>query len=259
LTNLDVKALTLDPTNATILYARTAGGVFKSNDGGSNWTDINAGLTSVDVRALDIDPTRPNILYVGTAAGVFRSTTGGSSWTAVNAGLSSLSNSSLTIDPSRPERVYIRTDDGNFVNIFSGLCLTLTTSATNPLPGSRITYTIALSNSRLSPVSNAIISDTLPAHLTLAGPVVLDPPQSGAVLATSPAHLPTLASNLTVTAQTQLTLTFPVTVSPGVAGGTQIANTVSLTSPDLSLVQKAAATFVISQPTHNTYFPLIMK
>jgi uncharacterized repeat protein (TIGR01451 family) len=237
--------------------------VFKSNDGGSNWTAINAGLTSVDVRALDIDPTRPNILYVGTADGVFRSTTGGSSWTAVNAGLSSLSVNRLAIDPSRPDRVYIRTDEGNFVNIFSGLCLTLTPPVNNPLPGSRITYTIALSNSRASHISSAIISDTLPSNLTLAGPVVLDPPQSGAVLATSSAHLPTLASHLTVTAQTQLTLTFPVTVSPAVAGGTQIVNTVSLTSPNLSLPQQAAATFFISQTspsiTQDTYLPLIMK
>jgi hypothetical protein len=60
-----------------------------------------------------------------------------------------------------------------------------------------------------------------------------------------------------------LTLTFPVTVSPAVAGGTQIVNTVSLTSPNLSLPQQAAATFVISQTTQSTaqdtYLPLILK
>src|SRR5262245_4958395 len=37
-------ALAIDPRSPSTLYAGTKGGVFKSDDGGSHWSAINAGL-----------------------------------------------------------------------------------------------------------------------------------------------------------------------------------------------------------------------
>ena len=48
-------------------------GVFKSTNGGTNWTAMNTGLTSTDVYALAINPQTPDTLYAGTyGGGVFK-------------------------------------------------------------------------------------------------------------------------------------------------------------------------------------------
>jgi hypothetical protein len=43
--------------------------VFKSTDGGANWSAVNTGLTKTLVFALAIDPVTPTILYAGTYGG----------------------------------------------------------------------------------------------------------------------------------------------------------------------------------------------
>jgi disulfide bond formation protein DsbB len=54
-----VYALAIDPTTPSTLYAGTLGfGVFKSTNGGGNWSAVNAGLTSTGTTVffLAIDP-----------------------------------------------------------------------------------------------------------------------------------------------------------------------------------------------------------
>ena len=52
-----IYALAIDPTTPATLYAGTwSGGVFKSTNGGGNWSAVNTGLTDTSVRALAIDP-----------------------------------------------------------------------------------------------------------------------------------------------------------------------------------------------------------
>ena len=72
-----VSALAIDPATPTTLYAGTSGGVYKSTDGGGNWSAVNTGLGSAAVSALAVDPVTPTTLYAGTAGGVFKSTDGG--------------------------------------------------------------------------------------------------------------------------------------------------------------------------------------
>ncbi|PYS46203.1 MAG: hypothetical protein DMG13_30485, partial [Acidobacteria bacterium] len=115
LTNMNVTALAIDPLNPATLYAGTApfdaetddgGGVFRSTNGGMNWTAVNSGLTTVFVSTLTIDRSKPKTLYAGTDVGVFKSADGGSSWTAINGGLTSVEVYALTIDPSNPATLY---------------------------------------------------------------------------------------------------------------------------------------------------------
>ena len=83
-----IYALAIDPATPTTLYAGTGGGVFKSTNGGGNWSAVNTGLTNTNVYALAIDPATPTTLYAGTHdGGVFKSTNGGGNWSAVNTGL----------------------------------------------------------------------------------------------------------------------------------------------------------------------------
>lgn len=75
LANTDVRALAI---NSTALFAGTAGGIYKSSDGGSTWTPFNdAGLTSNDIRALLISGS---YIFAGTSDGIFRSPTASAGW-----------------------------------------------------------------------------------------------------------------------------------------------------------------------------------
>ncbi len=92
----------------------TSAGVFKTSDGGSKWSAVNAGLTNLKVSALVINPANPSTIYAGTSGGVFRSTDSGGAWSAVNGGLSDLEVSSLVINPASPSTIYA----GTFAAVF---------------------------------------------------------------------------------------------------------------------------------------------
>ena len=96
----------INPANPEILYAPgdlydgflpdvIDRGLFKSSDGGANWSAT--GLTNTSVSTVAIDPLNPDTLYAGTKdngvvdtpfRGMFKSTDGGDSWVAINTGLS---------------------------------------------------------------------------------------------------------------------------------------------------------------------------
>ena len=113
--------MAIDPLTPTILYAGTYdGGVFKSTNGGGNWSPVNTGLTDIKVHALAIDPVTPTTLYAGTDnlpetnGGVFKSTNGGGNWSAVNTGLYVYSQIlTLVIDPTTPDILYVGTGIGD--------------------------------------------------------------------------------------------------------------------------------------------------
>src|SRR5215472_4523353 len=95
-----IQALAINPATPTTLYAGTgSGGVFKSANGGAQWSAMNTGLSSPIVTAIVINPGTPATLYAGTSGGVFRSTDGGAHWSAVNTGLTDSSIKALVIDP----------------------------------------------------------------------------------------------------------------------------------------------------------------
>lgn len=68
-TRMAAIALAIDPTAPALVYAGTPLGVFKTTDGGGNWSLASAGLTTRNVTALAIDPMAASTLYAGAAAG----------------------------------------------------------------------------------------------------------------------------------------------------------------------------------------------
>jgi hypothetical protein len=88
-----ITALAVDPRNANVVYAGAAqGGVWKSTDGGQNWTPLTDQQASLAVGAMAIAPSAPDTIYVGTGefnlsfdayygVGVLKSTDGGQNWT----------------------------------------------------------------------------------------------------------------------------------------------------------------------------------
>ena len=71
ITNYAVTTVAIDPQNTSTVYAATGAGVFRSTDGGANWSAVNSGLTTLAVAALAVDPQNTNTVYAGTAGGVF--------------------------------------------------------------------------------------------------------------------------------------------------------------------------------------------
>lgn len=127
----------MNPENPEILYAsmweRTrrpdrrhyggeSCGIYKTTDGGANWTELTSGLPSgPDVGRIGISlaPSNPDILYsiyadeVGYFAGIFKTTNGGETWTQTNDGALGNMYSSygwwfgrIRVDPVNPQVAY---------------------------------------------------------------------------------------------------------------------------------------------------------
>jgi len=99
-----VTALEIDPVDTNILYLGTAnGGVWRSLDGGTNWTPISDGAQSLAIGSLTLAPSNRNILYVGTG----EANGSGDSFSGV--GLYRIDNPSTTatlVGPINPVRTY---------------------------------------------------------------------------------------------------------------------------------------------------------
>ena len=138
-----VQALAIAPGDATVVYAgitgfgaSTAGGLYKSTDGGNSWMRLTDALDT-GVEAIALDPKNPETVYIGTGgkAGVFRSTDGGTSWQQADSGLPRLrvktdtgkritetfDVTDLAIDPAHPTTLYAAAyDHGVFRSTDSG-------------------------------------------------------------------------------------------------------------------------------------------
>ncbi len=105
---------------AAVMYAATAGGVFKSTNGGGTWAAFNgAGATSlpdVAVRALAVDVTNSN-LYAATSTGVFQTATGAASWLPVNFGLTTTDVLSMVVSGTT---IFAGTNGGGVFNASLG-------------------------------------------------------------------------------------------------------------------------------------------
>lgn len=134
-----------------------------------------------------------------------------------------------TLPPSLPSRLPL---------LQGTVVLTVTKSAENaggdPLrPGERITYTITISNSGDITATNVVVSDTFPANTNfVTDSVSISPPSAGSTPGTQGTQ-PIIASGITVTAQSLVTVTYAVTVTSPLTNGTVITNTASVTSTEV--------------------------
>lgn len=67
-----VSAIAIHPTNPNIVYVGTAqGGLYRTTDGGTNWTPLFDSALSLAVGAIAIAPSQPETVYVGTGEPAF--------------------------------------------------------------------------------------------------------------------------------------------------------------------------------------------
>ncbi|MEO8622139.1 MAG: glycosyl hydrolase [bacterium] len=137
-----ISRVRIHPTNPDIVYVAAQGnvwaptpdrGVYRSKDGGKNWSKVFFRNDSTGASDLAFDPSNPNVLYAafwqagrtpwmlnsgGTGSGVFKSTDGGDTWKDIshNPGMPAgiFGNIGLTVSAANPNRVFaiIEADSG---------------------------------------------------------------------------------------------------------------------------------------------------
>ncbi len=107
-----VNTVAADSVAATVVYAGTDAGLFKSQDGGATWRLAGSRPQCTNVTTVATDPVDSNLVYAGTATvspdciegrqdGLFRSTDAASEWNAVEIGLPAASIETVAGEPGR--------------------------------------------------------------------------------------------------------------------------------------------------------------
>jgi photosystem II stability/assembly factor-like uncharacterized protein len=113
-----VEAVAGIPGNPNVYYfGAVAGGLWKTVDGGVNWTPIFDKESNPSIGAIAIAPSDPNVIYVGTGEpcfrgditygnGMYKSVDAGKTWTHI--GLEDSRHiGRILIDPQNPDLVYV--------------------------------------------------------------------------------------------------------------------------------------------------------
>ncbi|HWS86861.1 MAG TPA: FG-GAP-like repeat-containing protein [Pyrinomonadaceae bacterium] len=118
------RAIVVDPSNPSVVYAGTSGGsgVYKSTDGGLTFEAKANGISIPLVNTLAVHPTTPATLYAGTGFAIFKTTNGGESWTELNLGIPGAGPGAneIVIDPSNPQTVYAATPNRGVLKTTNG-------------------------------------------------------------------------------------------------------------------------------------------
>ncbi|MEI6889569.1 MAG: VPS10 domain-containing protein [Bacteroidales bacterium] len=124
----------VDPLNPNRVFVMGVD-LFRSDNGGSSWTDISTWDFHVDHHAMMFDETTNSIIE-GNDGGLYRSQNSGNSWTKIN-NLALTQFYAIDIDYQNPERLYGGTQDNNTIRTLSG-----GTSDWEPILGGDGMYTL---------------------------------------------------------------------------------------------------------------------
>ncbi|MBE0647416.1 MAG: PKD domain-containing protein [Bacteroidales bacterium] len=122
----------MHPTNHLIMLAAANGGIYRTTDGGANWSLSATG----NFKDIDFKPNDPNIVYAASGANFYRSADNGVTWTQISAGLTGGQRGTIAVTAANPNYVYFV--QSNNSSGFKGLYrsadagLTFTTRSTSP-------------------------------------------------------------------------------------------------------------------------------
>lgn len=129
-----INCVAFHPTNNNIMYAGSAsGGLWKTTNGGSNWTPMSDDLASLGVSDIVIDHQNANTLFVATgdndandtySIGIIKSTDGGNTWTTTGLSYTIQEQrriSKLIMDPNNNQIMYAGTNIGLYKTTDGGV------------------------------------------------------------------------------------------------------------------------------------------
>lgn len=103
-------------SNPNVMYAGTAtAGLWKSTDGGQNWSLMTQDLLINRVFAIEIDYTNENIVYFESGGDVYKTTDGGVNWSIIgDAAFQTNSHSvqDIVMSPVNNQEIYLTSDYG---------------------------------------------------------------------------------------------------------------------------------------------------
>jgi|GEM_PF-2381641 len=115
--------LAADPRDPSRMWAGTAGGLFRSVDGGDSWSEASDGLPSRFVKGVAASPVTPDEVWAGTGAGAARSVDGGRTWQPLEESTSGLPPVEVRIfvfDRDDPARMWAGSAEGLFTSFDGG-------------------------------------------------------------------------------------------------------------------------------------------
>jgi uncharacterized protein (TIGR03437 family) len=162
-----VIAVAADPRSDMTLYVATpGGGLWKTLDGGSNWTPLMETVVTQQFCSVAIDPAEPDVIYAGTgddqnprsAQGVGRSPDGGRTWT-FSARFTNQPVCALAVDPYDSSRVFAGSAEGLYRSADAGASFEKVLS----------TATTSIAFAALDSMYVGILDDNVLAHSTDGG------------------------------------------------------------------------------------------
>lgn len=124
--NFRIRRLIINPTNPQIIIAATNAGVYRTVNGGTNWT-VEANIDCYD---LEFKPGDPTVVYAGSNLAFYRSTDSGDNFTQVSTGIPTTGANRLAIAVTSADPTYVYVLRSNTSSGFGGLYRS-TTSGTS--------------------------------------------------------------------------------------------------------------------------------
>ena len=121
-----VNAVLVDPTDNQIMYVGApAGGIWKTTNGGTDWTPMSDYLPQIGVSAIALSPTDHNTIFIGTgdddghrtySRGVYKSTDGGTTWVGIGPNFSSETEviTEIIVHPANADIIIVASSEGVF-------------------------------------------------------------------------------------------------------------------------------------------------
>jgi uncharacterized repeat protein (TIGR01451 family) len=231
-------------STSTITYSNV-------EDSGGSGTGWDTGLGTDAGGNIDLDP-----LFVEPVDAATAPTTAGDLHLqlvspALDAGYNGFVPPGVTTDLDGGLRSVNGTVDMGPYELQPGLHLHKTPGVDLAMPGEHIAYRIRVANTFSGTVmTGAVISDTLPDGLDLAGSISLDPPGAGVV-----GTPPILVSELTIQPGQFVTITLPVMIQMEAPSGI-VTNTAAISSAQVTTPQVASHVLMVGV---RVYLPLVVK
>jgi hypothetical protein len=121
-----IRKLLINPSNTQVIIAATNAGIYRTANGGTNWTQIN----SVNTYDMEFKPGDPNTVYATGSTAFYLSTNGGTSFATVSTGIPTTGANRLAVAVTAADPTYVYVLRSNSSSAFGGLYRS-TTSGTS--------------------------------------------------------------------------------------------------------------------------------